>query len=532
MKKILVALILLAGLGGYLALPSPPDEHYYASYLPEDTICTLQVFDLKQLSQTFPQSALGQFLAPASMQKLLEEWGVVAEVQEQYQETHAGLADILTSPLIQHLFGDDVVFALLAPDSQRLHQDPAQELQHSLLIMGSSRTAKGIDALARLLFAQDFTREQWAGFNITRMRLDEEESLYFYLENGIILLAAVPELLVAAVQRKAGASTPQLGQHEDFLAAQKFWTRFSLPHQAQAYFQAQLLSHVPQGKRLATRLHNLTSLVGLVLMDAEELVVQAEARYFADVELPEPQQKRFLGLLTDQSPLYFWFAALDTPFLKALWPLVEPVPVSPEDIGTALGPQFALVLREIVHAGFFPLPRLLLTTEVRHLPTAQMLVQQVRERLNAEFREQELVIQDQSILSWRVLPLEVTHPALALTDTILYAGTGASTLAPVLEHKQDKLSPAMHHLLRPELSQMLTHANAASLVLRPALLAKELEKAQSWLTLMLSSGRRLQVEKTQVALGNLMQDFDLLLGTVHFKKDGANFSLTLRKTKD
>jgi hypothetical protein len=538
MKKILVVLLFLAGLGGYALFSPQPKEDFYAAYLPEDTIFTLRVLGLQQMSQDFPPSALGHFLSVASMQEIMEELGVDAEVLDLYQETYEGLAATLTSPLIQHLFGDDVVFALLPPDPQRLQEDPLRELHQSLLIFGTSKTAKGIDFLARLLLAQDCTREHWAGLNITRIHLDETEALYVYLEGGKLLLAAAPEVLVAAVERRASPSSQDLGHQENFLAAQTFWTQSSGSSQAQVAVQVpplqQLLAALGLKTRLTEPLQDFSSLAALFQRNQGDFVIQAQARYQPGLGRHRPQQNSSLELLTDQTPLYLWFSAFDTPILQALWSLLgrDAVPLSPEELGAALGSQATVVLQEIVHAGLFPLPRLLLAAEVRHLTKAQALVQQIREGMHEAFREQELTVRGQRVLSWRLLPFELSHPALALTDTILYAGTGFSTIRAVLEQEQEGLPHSMYRLLGPELAEMLTTANLASVFFRPALFASELEKAQTWLALMLHSAHGIQVEKTQVALGHLMQPFDFFLGALHIEEETAQLFLTLRQRAD
>ena len=140
---------------------------------------------------------------------------------EQYDAFYNAVADMMTSPVFRQVFGDDAVIALCPPDPEGLRDNPEQELKNAFLAFGTSSTAGPISRLARLVMRKDVTNAEIAGLGLTRIRLDDDEVLYGYDTQGIIVLAYDPERIVSAVEQKAAGEN--LRHSQSFAATETFW---------------------------------------------------------------------------------------------------------------------------------------------------------------------------------------------------------------------------------------------------------------------------------------------------------------------
>ncbi len=112
MKKIILIVFLVAGAAGaFLYLnraTTPADSEYYADYLPQDTLATVSLLDLKGLSETFPLSSLGNFFAKSTIHGILTELGSPAEGLKEYDDIYDGIAGVMTNPAFRQVFGKKI----------------------------------------------------------------------------------------------------------------------------------------------------------------------------------------------------------------------------------------------------------------------------------------------------------------------------------------------------------------------------------------------------------------------------------------
>ncbi|MCI5140955.1 MAG: hypothetical protein D3909_04355, partial [Candidatus Electrothrix sp. ATG1] len=82
MKKIFFWFCFL-GMAGvlfyFLFRPAPPApefrQNYYADFLPDDTVAVVGLYNMKGLSEDFPETAFGQFLSKPIIHEVLKESG-------------------------------------------------------------------------------------------------------------------------------------------------------------------------------------------------------------------------------------------------------------------------------------------------------------------------------------------------------------------------------------------------------------------------------------------------------------------------
>ncbi len=560
MKKIKFIALLLFGAAGasfWLLRPSAsPDtgSAYYAAYLPADTWAVLSLYDLNGLSRAFPDSAPGKFFAKETIRGLLTEQGAGEETARRYEEFYDNAAELFRNPILQRLFGDDATLALLAPDPARLRQDPEAERRRTLLAFGSSAAADAVASIACLTMS-DVSRERTAtGLELTRIRLDEDESLYGAVRAGVMILAYSPEAVATALsqqERGGGLDSSPL-----FTAAQKFWAEGAADSRSFAKFytnmeklQANLAaSGQPEAEQAAARLQGFTSLSAAVGERQGELRFRSRTNWVPDRlhqavrqarERQRGQQNLALHLLNEQSLLYFWFSGLD----ESLFAAVDPASLDEKaqqlfglpfaEVMAALGPQAALSLGGLASTGLFPVPTVSLAVQARQPEQTHQLLVALRRRLSSELRlatEQTTEAAGLPLHHWNLLPAEAAHPALALSDRLLYFANGESRLRDMLAQEQQGLPQAMRQLLGPELAAEFSQAGSTSFVLRPARLAAEIRQAAVWLQPSFSDAAKfLTGKQLHAELEKLMQPLDLAAGWSRYEEDHALSALVLRK---
>jgi hypothetical protein len=544
MKKIGLLFVLLTSAASavfyctdrHFSAPSSQSA-YYAHYLPADTLAVFSFLDLKGLSRSFPNSALGRFFSKAAMRGIMAEQGAAEEAVQQYEEFHDGAADLLTNPFLQHLFGDDLTFALLNPDPAALRRNPEEELRRRLLGFGTSASGWIVDSIARLTMSGDFSRETVNGLKLTRIRLDDDEPLYAHVQDGVIILAFRPELIAAALRRKERGSG--LAEQPWFRSGQQFWAAAETD-QCHARFSCNLSLLPVLAKRRAALLQGLSSLSGFAAAHQGDVLLRSKLEVG---NLPETlrHQRRSarnlsLPLLTDKTLFHVWTAGLDQHLFASLAPVFyeradqaaqQHLGLTLQEIMTAVGPQAGLMINGVATAGFFPLPKLALFAQTAQPEAARQLMDRLRQRVTAQGIAEERVTEaaGHAVYYWNLLPAEAAHPAVALSSRMLYIANGESALRMLLEQeRQAGLPQSVRSLLGQELAVQFAQADYAALFARPALLAAEAEKADVWLNAALGRSK----EKLRTELLKLMESVDLAVSYGSLTEDQADFTLLLR----
>ena len=563
MKKILILVLLLAGAAGaafyFSRSTTSVSSEYYADYLPQDTLVTVSFIDLKGLTDSFPASSLGKFLAKPTMHGIMTELGVAPEGIRNYDEMYDGLAGVMTNPAFRQIFGDDAVVALLTPDPVRLRTDPEQEVQHSLLVFGTSSVSGPLDSFARLVMSKSVSKETVDGLSVTRIELDENEVIYGYAEGGVLVLAYEPGNVVAAIKQKQAGSGLQ--ESPFFESAKKFWSQSAAGREyAQSYaniaqIRTLLASSTEQEARdAADYLQGFKGIASVIVNQQGDLHVTTRMDYdFVSLnELIKDQYKAVsnenlsLDLLTPEALVYYWISLLDKDYFKELLSATDEeqykqadarvqkeLGVSLEDIIAAVGPQSGLVVNEIVNTGLFPLPKIIFFLQIRDHKVARQILDKLRSRIAERgfAAEQSQQVNGHTIYFWSVLPGETTQPALVLTDNMLYVANGKSSLESLVagDLSQTELPAGMVETLGGELVNNIETSNYTTFVMRPAKLATEVKDAADWLTGMVDASKGVSTEKLKQEILELMNSVDVVTATSDIQKDHTISALVFKQ---
>ncbi|MCI5150040.1 MAG: hypothetical protein D3916_11745, partial [Candidatus Electrothrix sp. MAN1_4] len=455
-------LCLIGSLFYFFLRPVPPDspQSSAADFLPEETLALVSLHDMEGLSEVFPATPLGRFLAKPVMQGMMQELGATDEDLDAYAAFYDSIAGVMASTWFRQFFGDDAALALWQPDLERLHKSPEQALKNSLLVFGTSTIAGPFAKLARIVLWNNVSNTEIAGLQITRIQLDDEEVLYGYDDQGIILLAYDPQRIVAALQQKA--IVKNLKHLEAFGIVERFWEREQEGHiYVHSYFNLPLLHEIlsvftpHKDWEGAKGLSGVKSMGGVVINTGKGLRVRVQGE--ADPEkLSQNRQdgdegtheKIISSLVQEKTLIHYRISDFDKAFFRGFFPskkeygdlqktVQEELGFSLDKFLEALGPQAGVSMHELVNAGIFPLPKNVFAFQVQNKKAVGWSLRKLRDALKKQgVTEHYEKVQGHRLYYWSRMPIEATHLTLALTDTMLYIANGESQLRTLLAEKQ------------------------------------------------------------------------------------------------
>ena len=563
MKKLaalLLCLVFAGGVGAYLYLTWPPSAGGQAArYLPPDALAAVRLTHLNTLSDRFPGSPLGRFMARETVHAMLTELRADRETVARYDDFHDGIAQVMTNPAFRAVFGEDATLAVLPLDQAAFARDPADTLRRSSVIIAATQASGALDLVGRLSSGANITRETVDGLELTKVVLDDGQTVFAHVDGGTVLFAYAPALISRCMQVRG--SDQNLQEAATFQQAAAFWAPYAAETTfARAYVNTAALgpllqqSEYPDLQEAGALLQGVDYGVSVSRLTDRGVEVLARSQHGYD-RLHEVVRgavdaasgpNHSLHLLQEQSLAYNWSASLRPETLSQLLAADgqndaqstalarDTFGVSLEELGRAVGPQYGLVLNGITAGGLFPIPRLTLFLGVQDRAVAETALTSLRRKvagygLAVEEQEQ---FQGRAIYSWPLLPGESAQPAAVLTDTMLYLANGKQTLKDLLAATatQAALAPAVAEQLGPELSERVQAANFGSFVLYPERLSHQTGPLVDWLASILATTKNLSVSRVGSELQQLMRATECVVATTGLDREGGKWALTVRLT--
>ncbi|WP_153305782.1 hypothetical protein [Desulfogranum mediterraneum] len=557
---IVVALVvvgLAAGLAWW-SLRQDDDPDRYARYLPAETLMSVSVTNLNQVSDSFGDSPLGRLLAKETMGSIFAELHAEPQVVEGYNQGHDDLVELLTNPAFRTLFGDDTVLALLPPDPEALARAPLEELERSLVLFATTPAPGAVELLARLLMSESVDSQQLGELSLTRITLEDGRRIYGFSDQGTVLLGRDPHTL-ARCWNAAGAAG-KLANLPAFQEAVAFWEE--APGETRLYSRSfvqvsQLQALLGRSgnqdlEELAPLLEGISFFASRLYRQGRELHSDSRAGFAGAALHPvlkaawagQAEANTTLGLLGEQSLVYDWSSSLipevvlgplgigNSRELAELEGVVEEqLGVSLATLLEAVGPQYGFVINEIVDAGFIPIPRCLFFAQVRDHQLALTVLERLRERLGESglAAEQQLKVGEQTIHYWPLLPGEATQPAMVLTPTMFYLANGSQALVELLGSAAApvKLRQGVAAELGEEVAAQLEAARQGALVVYPARLAGEIQGLAQWLINTVAAYQGITASRLGAELIQLMASYQVLSMTSTLEQDHGAWSAIL-----
>ncbi len=566
MKKIgLFLVILLLGAGGvylFTRTSEVPADIGFADYLPPDTLMTLGLRDLNGLTDLFPDTALGKFLSKETMGRILTDLQVEPRVLRDYEKGYDRLFSVVQNPGFRMIFGDDVDLALLPVDADLFAGNPQQAMEQSMVLLATTSSSRALETFARTLLQKDVGEFISGDLSLTRIKLDEENTVYAYTEGSRLILAYTPAAIERCVAAKASGETLQQTAH--FITVMQFWRGLSMTKTYMRSFvqldrlQPYLLASADNDLHKAGRYLEGMQFVGTAGGQTENgWKVESVSHYdYASLdpavkELVDSASKEngTLQLLGDSPLLYSWSSSLgSTALLETLSAteeeqykaldnrLEQELGFSLDQIVQAFGPQYGFTLKEIVQEGMFPLPRLVVFLQVKDHQVADALLARIRK--NAADRgmagEQQQQVGKYTIYFWALLPGAATQPAVVLTEDMFYLANGPDSLKQLLsgELNRTHVPGPVAEQLGSESAKQIEAANNGVLIFWPSRFADQVHGAADWLAGMVEASRGGSVSVLKDELLLLLQSTKVAVFVSDLFPDHGRAMVTFKEKRE
>ncbi|WP_028578890.1 hypothetical protein [Desulfogranum japonicum] len=563
MKKIgivlLLAVALAAGIFVYMSRKAG-DILDFATYLPENTLATVSITNLNELTDSFGSSALGKFLAKENINAILDELQVEPAVRDQYDGTHDSVVNLLTNPAFRAVFGRDATLAILPPDMAAMKDSPDKELQRSTIIFARSMASSALDGLAKLM-SNSVTAETVDGRAMTRITMEDGQHIYGLTDKDMVLLSYDPSSLIRCMSFHEGEDT--LAGSTVFDQAREYWD--TVPEE-QVYGRLFVHGDSLRNTVAATGQKDvelflqytkgITSIVSVAFQQADLLRVDSQAFFepdqlhqvMKDAIAGQAEKNTTLSLVGDTCLAYYWSSSLNPEVTRRYLQnadekgmldmrtlFAEQLGLSIDEVLDAFGPQYGFVVNEIVKGGFFPIPKVLLFAEVRDHDAAVKVVDRVREAMNQTgyAREQQWPHGENTIYYWSVLPGETTQIALVMADNMVYMANGSSTLTTLLDRQGEDtgLKMQLAQAMGKTMQTQVETARFGTYLVYPRRMAGEMRGIMQWLVDMVAVSKGTSLSRISGEFIRLMQSVEVMTGTTTLADDHATWSWTLKSAK-
>ena len=555
----LVLVLIFLGAGGYFTLRGSGKDNEYAHYLPRDTVATVNLLHLGQVSDGFAATALGQFLAKDTMHTVITDMGGATPDLEAYDRMFDGVADVMTSPAFKAVFGDDAAVALLPVAPETMAENPERALRDNLIVLSRTTVAGALDLFSRMVKNANISREVVDGLELTRLVLEPGQVLYGYTQGKIVFLAYSP----AAVKRcllAADKDEHRLGETKGFADAVAYWQEVGREKTyARLFVNPGPLSGLlakaatPELQRSAAMLQGLDAVYGVTYGGEAGLESRARSTYSYEQLNPlfktaidaTTQPNPTLFLLREKTLAYSWASSLRPELMSQMLlensleyqqvdgTLRDLLGVGLDDLGKAFGPQYGGVLDDIVRAALFPAPKMTFFVSLRDRGVAMKVIDALRAKISANgmVKEEQEQVGGYTVYCWPLLSDKDAQPALVLTDTMLYLATNKRALKDILEStaKADSLAQPVATQLGASLGERITKANAGSLVLYPQRMSAKTGETLDWLAGILATTKNISLSRFNKEMVRLMASTESISATSTMNREQSDWSMSLRK---
>jgi len=561
MKKIVgIALCLAAviAIGLYVMLPGKTAVNSYARFLPPDALAAVNLSHSSTRIDKFAATPLGKLLAKDTIHAIAGERS--ADIAE-YDRLYDAVAKVANDPAFRAVFGDDATLAMLPLDHKALTGDPGAALRDSLVVIARTSVAGALDMLSRLITNAQISRETVDGLNLMKITIESGQVFYGYTEGPVVFLACAPAAIKACLA--AGKGEAALDKAPSFQEAAAFWQTF--PEEkthSRTYLNtpaaAELLktADVPELKEAGDMLTGISAIYSIDYETSQGMESRGRGGLVHDQLHPVLKSmfdttgkgNQTLHLLKENVLAYFWESSLQMEqIIKTLESdekekhqkidseLRQNLGVSLEELGKTFGPQYGVVLDDIVRTPLFPWPKMILFVEVRDRAIAEKALNGMR-RLVAEqggTSEEQEQVDGQTIYSWPVMPGEV-QPAALLTGNMLYLSTNKQTLKEMLAVKTAPgvLAESVAAQMGADMSGRIKAANWSNIVLFPARMARPTGEILEWLGAFLGhSSRQINMERLNRELVQFMQSTELVEWDMQVTRERFEVAMTVVAAK-
>ena len=561
MKKIVGIILCLAAVCGagvyFYTQQNAGPAGQYARYLPQDVLATANLTHINTLTDRFPATAAGHLADKETIHAVLQEMRAGEQAIARYDAMYDNIAKVMTNPAFRAVFGEDATVALLPPDRQVFAKDPLEAFRQSMVVLAETEVSGALDMFTGLISGKTVAKETVDGLELTRITLEPDQVIYGYADKKIVLLAYTPAVIKTCLATRKTETS--LEQAPGFTQARAFWQpypaekTYSRVYMNNAAIAPLLLaSENADIKQGGAYLQGIDYGYSVTFATAQGVENRARSTYHYDQLHPMiknavdsvSKSNQSLHLLKANSLAYNWSSSLQPEMiLKTLAAdsgdlesadatIRESFGVSLKDLAAAVGPQYGGVLDEIVNAGLFPIPKMVLFLGIRDRKIVDKALDRLRKKI-AEYGiagEEEERVGNSTIYSWPVLPGDAAQPAVVVTDSMLYLANNKQMLKEALTANTaaDTLAEPVKAQLGPQLSERFQRANVGSFVMYPERMSAQVGDLMDWVTGILSTSKNLSLSRLSREIVQLMKSTEFITVTTDISKEKGDWSMVVK----
>ncbi len=428
MKKIAIGLLLLTAIAfaGWFALQ--PTHLLQTTYqpsdlLPEKTLLTVEMVDVKKNLEDFRTSRLGHNLAAIDFASVLREMDVPSRDIIAFEEAKTTILSNIDSPVFSELFGQETIIAL-QPLQKPLPPSPTpQYFLNSLVIISRPRHNADLLSFAAQWLNKDLAIEEepYSHHTITRLKLQNGMDLYYTTLSDLLISSTNMEHIRHCLDLSEGedislsATAAYQKLQKDLRSAEtalfSYTNTSALLEHFAALSEASALSQSEKSlqKDVTANLNGIHAIGStfdinsprrhtnriLCLVNRQDM-----APVFRETFAIEPAPNRTLPMISSRPLIYYWTNTIN---LRAYMnhyidnayqrqqlenTIRQQLNMPADRLLEAFGGQWAMVLEDLSINGFIPVPKMALLAEVADQETVSSLLQTTFQRPNVRYLQE------------------------------------------------------------------------------------------------------------------------------------------------
>ncbi len=494
-----------------------------ALFLPQDVLAVVEQKDLSQKLDEFKESRLGKAIREIDYLQLATDIGLQEEELEIIQDIQEEGTEFLESPIFTELFGEDVTFAFLQPQSNFL-VDPEKNIKSSmLLIVRPKHNAKTLEKIISL-FGHDIKQSviQYGNHVIRRYEIDKDTSFAAARVEGLFLIACNERVIRLSLDRY-DEKRDSLLQNEDYKGLKKNYDKpdlfvyFSLDNlkklfeelitQEKVTGQEEFIQELATWNGLRAGAYGAWQESDLII-DKSVLLVDREKLhpYVKEMISTPPEKSNEISMVAGNALAYYWTNTfnLQTLFnmyvselsdekteIDLLNQNVEQVTgVKLEQVITGIGHKAGMIIQDMNSEEFIPLPDFSIFLRLED----KKLIKDVLEKLLVHW---DIPYESQNyrgveLYFWGLVPQTGMQPVIAFYDEYLYFASSVAMIKQIIDTAKDGDGLATNEMFQ-KIEHGLLEDNNSIAYIQVGAIVEIMKELVSW------GGTMIAIQDRQVA---------------------------------
>ncbi len=550
---VLVAVLICVG-AWFMLRPRAVTGPALAEMLPADTLLSIELINLDQTIEEFKTSRLGEKLKEVDINSVLQAFNAPAEQIEKINKLKDSILSTVDSVVFKELFGGDAVIALL-PFNIRSEEGFEKILSSIVLVSRTKHRAAVVEFISMVISKHLETQtHQLHDYEITSLMTEGGFTVYYGIVDDLLIATFDLDTMIACLElRKANEASLANTRYYQDLSGRVFTgdsTIFCFNNTKKLY--ENLVENITafsdkEDEKVNEVLEGFKNMEGFDAIaysssrDGGDLIRDRALLVFDKSRMPpvyarmysfEPEENKTLGMVPENSMVYYWSNSLDASILKDLYldelklddaaierietEFLSNTGISLDKAAGAFGNQAGFFISDIKTGGLFPIPEIGILLQIKDQNTAEKLISTLFQKPGMRL-EQENV--DDVTIKYMILPMGADiQPAYAFYNGFCVVSINRQMIKEIMRMDKAGSGIAAAQAFKEGQKGMTDKNNAVSFIRIDPLLDK-IKAVAEWGRNMGAMANPEAVEKGTVVLNNLV--YPVLDGLKDYKSFSA-----------